>query len=100
MSTQPNESQPTYTLSATYTSTSGNTPFTITALLDAPSSTLPAVQSKSDYLQRLRSSILTIQDQVNKELTTRMEEDNANSAAPVDSKDEENYGEEVQEEED
>ncbi|KAK0613875.1 hypothetical protein B0T14DRAFT_527198 [Immersiella caudata] len=98
MSNQPNGSQPTYALSATYTSTSGNPPFTITTPLDAPSSTLPAVQRKSDYLQRLRSSILTVQDQVNKELTTRMERDNANPAAAMDSKDEENYGEEVQEE--
>jgi hypothetical protein len=101
MSSEPNTSaQPAYTLSATYTSTSGNAPFTITSSLDAPSTALPAVQGKSDYLQRLRSSVLTIQDQVNKELTTRMEQDNASSAAPVDSKDEENYGEEVQEEDD
>ncbi|KAK4455053.1 hypothetical protein QBC34DRAFT_106803 [Podospora aff. communis PSN243] len=101
MSSESNtNAQPTYTLSATYPSTSGNDPFNITLPLDGPSTALPAVQAKSDYLKRLRTSILTVQDQVNKELTIRMEQDNAKSAAPVDSKDEENYGEEVQEEED
>ncbi|KAK0639239.1 hypothetical protein B0T16DRAFT_462938 [Cercophora newfieldiana] len=103
MAAQPNNNQTTsspLTLSATYTSTSCNASFTITSPLEAPSTTLPPVTSKSDYLQRLRASVTTVQEQVNKELTARMEQDNLAASAPADSKDEENYGEEMQEDED
>ena len=100
MAAQPSQ-EPTsspLTLSATYTSTSGNPPFTVTSTLDAPSTTLDSVSSKIDYLKRLRASVLTVQEQVNKELTARMEQDNLASSAAADAKDEENYGEEVVEE--
>ena len=82
MAAQPNQesTSSSLTLSATYTSTSGNPPFTVDSPLDAPSTMLSPVSSKSDYLQRLRASVLTVQEQVNKELTARMEQDNLASS--------------------
>lgn len=65
--------------------------------------------NKKQYLKELRDSIKLLQDEVNRELTARMEEDRAressatkpNGAKKVidDEKEEENYGEEVQDEE-
>lgn len=92
-------------LSATYTSAT-NPPFTISRTLTAhPSSS--TVESKTKYLAELRQSVISLQEEVNRELTARMEEDklrdaSANAAAGAnlvdDEKEEENYGEEVQEE--
>lgn len=84
-----------------------STPFSITESIPAPPTPLDPA-GKSKYLESLRASVATTQDQINKELTTRMEEDKAREAAAgggaqpsVDEeKEEENYGEEVQEEED
>ncbi|RKU43945.1 hypothetical protein DL546_002788 [Coniochaeta pulveracea] len=71
-------------LSATYTSPT-NAPFSVTKSL-----TVPAVAE--------------VQNEVNRELTARMEEDKARDASAKagvdDAKEEENYGEEVVEEED
>lgn len=95
-------------LSATYTSAS-NAPFTITQDLDAPPSgiTNPTVPDKTKYLTDLRQATAAMQEQINKELTQRMEEDKAAEATKSgkttngvdEAKEEENYGEEAQEEE-
>ncbi|KPM45787.1 hypothetical protein AK830_g835 [Neonectria ditissima] len=73
----------------------------------ATSHVLPALQSpasvadKTAYLAALRAAVTDAQAQINKELTARMEQDKARDAAAVDdAKEEENYGEEVQEDED
>lgn len=84
-----------------------NAPFTTTQELQAPPSGIvdPTVPDKTKYLSDLRKAVATMQDQVNKELTQRMEEDKAKEAgkngkpAVDDAKEEENYGEEVQGEE-
>ncbi|KAL2203645.1 Gon7-domain-containing protein [Sarocladium strictum] len=69
--------------------------------------TLPAtasVNEKTKYLNSLREAITSAQDQINKELTQRMEDDKVRLAAGApgakidDAKEEENYGEEVPEE--
>lgn len=100
--------QSTPSLTAKYTSPT-NEAFSI----DKPLPTTPPsadVAAKTEYLSALRAAVTSTQDQVNKELTARMEEDKAR-AAPSDAaaakkagvdedKEEENYGEEVQEEED
>jgi hypothetical protein len=92
-------------LSATYTS-STNAPFTLALPISDPVDSTN-VESKTKYLSDLRQSVTSLQDQVNKELTARMEEDKAREAAAAngaktvdDEKEEENYGEEVVEEED
>ncbi|KAH7160620.1 hypothetical protein EDB81DRAFT_878970 [Dactylonectria macrodidyma] len=89
-------------LTASYTSSSSE-PFSITHSLPALES--PAsVADKTSYLASLRSAVTEAQAQINKELTSRMEEDNARAAskngAVDDAKEEENYGEEIQEDED
>lgn len=88
-------------LTATYNSPTSE-PFTITHTLPAPASA--SVSDKSQYLSSLRQAVSATQDQINKELTSRMEEENsrsANGAKAVDeAKEEENYGEEVVQEED
>ncbi|TFA97564.1 hypothetical protein CCMA1212_010696 [Trichoderma ghanense] len=96
--------QPTSTtLTTSYTSPT-NAPFAITESIPAPPSPLDAA-SKSKYLEALRASVASAQDKINRELTARMEEDKAREeAAGVkhsvdDEKEEENYGEEVQGEE-
>lgn len=84
-----------------------NAPFTTTQELRAPPSGTvnPTVPDKIKYLSDLRKAVATMQDQVNKELTSRMEDDKARQAGkngkPLvdDAKEEENYGEEVQGEE-
>lgn len=90
-------------LSAKYTSTNKNIPFVITVPLDPPSKGAPATESRITHLRGLRAAVLNAQVQVNKELTARMEQDNAKSQQSAnninDSKEEENYGEETQEEE-
>jgi hypothetical protein len=96
------------TLSATYTSTA-NAPFSVSLPLTAPADST-TVETKSKYLSELRTHVASLQQQVNRELTARMEEDKARESSTAaangvvkavdDEKEEENYGEEVQEEED
>lgn len=92
---------------ATYSSPT-NAPFVITHELQAPASgtTNPTVPDKTNYLSSLRVATATMQEQINKELTQRMEEDKAREAstsskkgAVDEAKEEENYGEEAAEEE-
>lgn len=90
--------------SATYKSPTSES-FTITNAIPAPATS--AAQDKSQYLSSLRAAVAAAQDRINKELTARMEEDKAQeaakgvrAAAADEDKEEENYGEEVQEEED
>lgn len=103
------------TLKATYTSAQ-NPPFTLTQHLSLPETTPPTQQQKSAYLHSLRKSASAIQEQINKELTQRMEEDKARESNGVDGSksvgakkksvviddeaEEENYGEEVVEDSD
>ncbi|KAG5969006.1 hypothetical protein E4U57_002445 [Claviceps arundinis] len=84
-------------LIATYSSPD-NKHFTVTKSLDSPPSASP--QDKTMYLEALRKAVTETQEQINKELTARMEEDVARGTATAQDKEEENYGEEVQEEED
>ncbi|KAF5022064.1 hypothetical protein F66182_5891 [Fusarium sp. NRRL 66182] len=88
-------SQP--TLAADYTSPESE-PFKVSHKLPAISSTA-STSDKSSYLKALRASITETQATINQELTARMEQDKARDAA-AEAKEEENYGEEVQEEED
>ena len=96
----------TTSLTGTYSSPT-NAPFTTTHELQAPPSGTvnPIVPDKTKYLSDLRKAVATMQDQVNKELTSRMEQDKAREAGkngkPLadDAKEEENYGEEAQGEE-
>ncbi|KAL2160105.1 hypothetical protein VTH06DRAFT_1760 [Thermothelomyces fergusii] len=94
------------TLSATYTS-STNEGFDVRLPITSPADTT-TVEAKAKYLSELRRSVTSLQDRINKELTARMEEDKAREASGAggngtkvvdDEKEEENYGEEVQEEE-
>ncbi|KAK3943558.1 hypothetical protein QBC46DRAFT_377392 [Diplogelasinospora grovesii] len=88
-----------------------NEPFSATKSLPLPAPVPSAsagdeAERKSKYLNSLRKAVLDVQEEVNKELTARMEEDKAREASvngkPVavdEDKEEENYGEEVVEEE-
>lgn len=88
-------------LSATYQS-SGNASFTFTRKLPAPST--EKTSDRTAYLDALRKAATEMQEQINKELTLRMEEDKAREAegtkgkAVDDAKEEDNYGEEMVEE--
>lgn len=86
-------------LSASYASPASE-PFTTTHALPALQS--PAsVADKTAYLAALRAAVTDAQAQINKELTSRMEQDKVRDAAAIDdAKEEENYGEEIQEDED
>ncbi|KAH7407299.1 hypothetical protein BKA64DRAFT_705709 [Cadophora sp. MPI-SDFR-AT-0126] len=98
-------------LTATYTSPT-NAPFTHSTPLPSLSSTnsTSATAQKTQYLAALRQATSQMQEVINKELTARMEEDNKRAAEGVngkdkvkgvdESKEEENYGEEVVDEED
>lgn len=101
------DSKNTSVVSATYNSPA-NEPFTaasnITTSTPIPSAAL-SLEDKTKFLQDLRASVATVQEQVNKELTRRMDEDKAREvaagAASVDeAKEEQNYGEEVVDEDD
>jgi len=92
-------------LSATYQSPN-NDNFTHTTKLSTPPSKKPA--HRTAYLADLRKAIVVMQEQINKELTSRMEDDKACEAGGVrgastgvvdEAKEEDNYGEEVVEEE-
>lgn len=86
-------------LTAAYTSPA-NDPFSLTASIPAPPS--GSVADKTAYLEALRGAVADAQDQVNKALTQRMEEDKARDGAAKpavdEDKEEQNYGEEVQDE--
>jgi hypothetical protein len=96
-------------LSASYNSPT-NAPFTHTEKIPTPPS--DKTSDKTAYLAALRKATATMQEQINKELTQRMEEDKAKEAGGVngaskakakgfdESKEEDNYGEEVPEDED
>lgn len=91
-----------FSLSATYSSPASR-PFSFAKAIPSPPSA--SVADKTTYLESLGRAVSSAQDQINKELTARMDEDNAraagNGSRGVDeAKEEENYGEEVQEEED
>ncbi|KLU91985.1 hypothetical protein MAPG_10932 [Magnaporthiopsis poae ATCC 64411] len=100
------DSKNTSVVSATYNSPA-NESFTatsnITTTTPIPSAAL-SLEDKTKFLQDLRASVAAVQDQVNKELTQRMDEDKARevaAGATVDeAKEEENYGEEVVDEDD
>ena len=93
-------------LSATYQSPT-NDAFTSAHQLPAPPSDKPA--DRTAYLGALRKAAVSLQEQINTQLTARMEEDKARgaeatsgiaSAKGVDeAKEEDTYGEEVPEEE-
>jgi hypothetical protein len=93
------------TVTATYASPA-NEAFGSSIGIPAPPT--DSVADKTQYLAALREAIAATQAQINKELTQRMEEDNARAdgtkigavKAVDEDKEEENYGEEVQEEED
>lgn len=90
-------------LTAAYTSPH-NQDFTVTKSLDTPPSA--SGQDKAAYLGAVRKAVTETQEQINQELTSRMEEDKTRGSGTglvaklgVDEdKEEENYGEEVQEE--
>ncbi|KAG6006016.1 hypothetical protein E4U21_007442 [Claviceps maximensis] len=92
-------------LTATYTSPD-NDPFTIAKSIDALPPSAPT-EDKTTYLEALRNAVSETQQQINRELTARMDEDAARGSATKrqagqlrtdEDKEEENYGEEVQEE--
>jgi hypothetical protein len=89
-------------LSATYQSPT-NEAFTTTHNITAPSSDAPA--DRTAYIAAVRKATVTLQEQINTELTLRMEEDKARGvegarAKGVDeAKEEDTYGEEVPDEE-
>lgn len=104
------------TFTVTYTNSSSfSTPFNLTKDVPTTSTSSTSEMSTSDraaYLHSLRQIAATFQDDINRELTQRMEEDNKRAAAAAGAnggkgrskaeeeaaKEEENYGEEVVEE--
>ncbi|KAK3397085.1 hypothetical protein B0T20DRAFT_480674 [Sordaria brevicollis] len=100
---------PSTTFSVTYTnSTSLSSPFTLTKDVPASSTSPMSTSDRAAYLKSLREIAAQFQDDINRELTQRMEEDNKRAAAASGgakskaeeeaAKEEENYGEEVVEE--
>ncbi|KAK0708976.1 hypothetical protein B0T26DRAFT_653071 [Lasiosphaeria miniovina] len=97
-------------LTAVYTSKGNNEPFSTTQAFAPPADGI--IESRTSYLRSVRIAVVGLQEQVNQELTARMEEDNSSSGnsssgslktakfAVDDVEEEENYGEEVQEEDD
>ena len=89
-------------ISVAYTSPASE-PFNLEANLSSAVNSSPA--KRSEYLANLRSAVTTIQSQINKELTSRMELDTAQQATSkaamassvAEHREEENYGEETQE---
>ncbi|KAI1815085.1 hypothetical protein GGS20DRAFT_365407 [Poronia punctata] len=100
-------------LEATYTSpNTSQQPQTISSTpLSLPGSADLTVENKTAYLSSLRKATVAMQEQINAELTKRMEEDNRNASAGAlnagssakttkgavadEVAEEENYGEEV-----
>lgn len=93
-----NNNAQTRVLSAIYNSPTNQT-FNYKTVLNPPLSVSEAPKDRATYLQALRTACAEMQEQVNKELTQRMEEDNTRAGADKskidDKKEEENYGEEV-----
>jgi hypothetical protein len=91
-----------HVFSATYQSET-NHPFSFSQTFPAPDAA--DVDQKTNYLANLRAAVVNAQENINRELTARMEEDKARDVTgpkipDVDeAKEEENYGEEVVEEE-
>jgi len=93
-------------LTATYNSPTSQS-FVVSEQLPSLPTSPDAVEQKTKYLQSLRTAISAAQEQINRELTQRMEEDKARDAASKsgqekereEEKEEENYGEEEQAEE-
>lgn len=81
-----------------------NEAFALDSKLPSASAAASSTADKTSYLAALRAAVTDTQATINKELTARMEDDKARdaggAAAVDDAKEEENYGEEVQEEED
>ncbi|KAI1206523.1 uncharacterized protein F4807DRAFT_223406 [Annulohypoxylon truncatum] len=90
-------------------SPSSTTPFTLSTPLTLPDS--DSSTHKTSYLNTLREAVSTLQERINSELTTRMEEEarevaaasaavkGASVSAVDEVAEEENYGEEVVEDE-
>lgn len=76
-------------VSATYASPTSPA-FTLTRSLESA--------DHAPYLASLRAAVSSVQDEINRELTQRMEEDKAREGKLDEVKEEENYGEEVVEE--
>ena len=87
-------------LTASYTNDSDHHSFKH-SLNPLPSNLSP--KEKSAYFASLRSSVTKLQDEINTLLTTKMEQDKAQSSSDGrsidDKKEEENYGEEIVDEE-
>lgn len=100
------ESTSAFQLKATYASPT-NEPFVVSHTLAAPASA-ESTKDRTAYLGALRKATVDMQDQINKELTMRMEEDKARETEAGggvaakkgidEKKEEDNYGEEVVEE--
>jgi hypothetical protein len=104
--TENSQQQKCQLLSATYQSPT-NEPFTHTQKLPVAASS--KTKDRTTYLAALRKATAELQEAINKELTSRMDEDktreaaaNGTSKAKVvdEAKEEDNYGEEVAGEED
>lgn len=82
------------TLSASYTGPVKSKVFEV-KVSELPTS--PSTHERINYITQLRSNVKDVQEQINGFLTKEMEEDNAVAGATKisDSKEEENYGEEV-----
>ncbi|KAK1777921.1 EKC/KEOPS complex, subunit Gon7 [Copromyces sp. CBS 386.78] len=101
---------PSTTFTAIYTNSTSLSPsFSLTKDVPTTSTSSPMTTSdRAKYLHELRQIAATFQDDINRELTQRMEEDNKRAAAASGgkstaeeeeaAKEEENYGEEVVEE--
>ena len=67
-----------------------------------PSNSTNNTEEKTSYLSALRKSVIQLQNEVNEHLTVKMEEDKVAQATTTkgvdDRKEEENYGEEVEDE--
>ncbi|KND92687.1 hypothetical protein TOPH_02720 [Tolypocladium ophioglossoides CBS 100239] len=92
-------SQKYFKLTAEYTSPT-NEPFSVAARI--PSAPSSSVADKTTYLATLSIAIGGTQDSINEVLTQRMDEDKVRDGAAKpavdEDKEEENYGEEVQDE--
>ncbi|RDL40269.1 Uncharacterized protein BP5553_00248 [Venustampulla echinocandica] len=107
LSSTSNGSAQVVALTATYKSPT-NEAFTLAH--EVPALASDKVSEKTAYLSALRKATAVLQEQVNKELTARMEEDKARVGGPTngvsntvlnidEAEEEDNYGEEVAEEE-
>jgi hypothetical protein len=91
-----------------YYNSSSNQHFSLTKTVGGPVD--GTVESKSKFLGDLRQAVVSAQEHINTELTARMEEDKAREGSSAgtnggkvsvdEAKEEENYGEEVQEDDD